>query len=243
MRNQCVQAGVREMPRATCPICKGGVFGVFNHRPRAICETCGSLERGRYQWLVLQKYISLKPGSVVVHFAPEAFFMAHFSQQPDIHYRAYDKYPKFYRNEKVPVAELDLCTDLHRLDPGSVDLIIHSHVLEHLPCMAEPVLENMKRLLKPGGVMLFSVPICGDVSVEGIDPALTTEETEMRARQGEHMRSFGRVDFPVTLTRIFGSDCLIRQKDHFDLLELEQANIPIARSGEPTGKSVFLYRK
>jgi hypothetical protein len=82
-----------------------------------------------------------------------------------------------------------------------------------------------------------------DFSVEGIDPALTTEETEMRARQGEHMRSFGRTDFPVMLARIFGSDCLIRQKDHFDLLELEQANIPIARSGEPTGKSVFLYRK
>jgi SAM-dependent methyltransferase len=237
------QTGVLKLLKPICPICKGGAFGVFNSRPRAICETCGSLERGRYQWLVLQKFVSLEPGSVVAHFAPETFFIEHFSQQPGLHYRAYDKYPEFYRNGKVPVAELDLCTDLQKLEAGSVDLIIHSHVLEHLPCTAEPVLENMKSLLKPGGVMLFSVPIHGKFSVEGIDPALTIEETGMRARQGEHMRSFGRIDFPVTLARIFGGDCLIRQKDHFDLRELEQANIPIARSGEPTGKSVFLYRK
>jgi SAM-dependent methyltransferase len=231
------------MPKPTCPICKGMAFGVFNHRPEAICEGCGSLERGRYQWLVLQKYVSLRPDSVVVHFAPESFFIEHFSKQPGIHYRAYDKYPAFYRNEKAPVTELDLCTDLQNLEAGSVDLIIHSHVLEHLPCVAEPVLENMKRLLKPGGMMLFSVPIHGDFSIEGIDPALTHEEREMRSRQGEHMRSFGRIDFPVTLARVLGGDCLIRQKDHFDLRELEQAGIPIARSGEPTGKSVFLYRK
>jgi SAM-dependent methyltransferase len=178
-----------------------------------------------------------------VHFAPETFFIEHFTGRADIRYRAYDKYPEFYMNEKVPVTEFDLCTDLGKLEAVSVDLIIHSHVLEHLPCTAEPVLENMKRLLKPGGVMLFSVPIHGDHSVEGIDPALTAGETEMRARQGEHMRSFGRSDFPVTLARILGGDCLVRQKDHFDLRELEQAAIPIARSGEPTGKSVFLYRK
>jgi SAM-dependent methyltransferase len=231
------------MPIPTCPICKGTAFGVFNHRPGAVCERCGSLERGRYQWLVLQKFVSLKPDSVVAHFAPETFFIEYFSRRPGIHYRAYDKYPEYYLNERVAVTKLDLCTDILNLEAASVDLIIHSHVLEHLPCLVEPVLENMKRLLKPGGMMLFSVPIHGDFTVEGIDPALTREETEMRARQGEHMRSFGRIDFPVTLARILGGDCLIRQKDHFDLRELELANIPIARSGEPTGKSVFLYRK
>jgi SAM-dependent methyltransferase len=231
------------MLKQTCPICKGGTFGVFNNRPRAICETCGSLERGRYQWLVLQKYVVLEPGAVVAHFAPETFFIEHFSKQVGIHYWAYDKYPEFYRNGKVPVTELDLCTDLLMLEAESVDLIIHSHVLEHLPCEAGPVLENMKRLLKPGGLMLFSVPIQGDFSVEGIDPALNDEEREMRARQGEHLRSFGRIDFPVTLARTLGGDCLVRQKDHFDLRELELSNIPIAANGEPTGKSVFLYRK
>jgi SAM-dependent methyltransferase len=232
------------MIHPTCPICKGRAFGVFNNRPGVRCETCGSLERGRYQWLVLQRLVPLTPGALVVHFAPEAFFITHFAQQPAIRYRAYDKYPEFYQNDKVPVMELDLCTDLGTLEAGSIDLILHSHVLEHLPCAAEPVLRAMKRLLKPGGALLFSVPIHGQHSVEGIDPAVTDEERAMRAQQGEHMRTFGRIDFLALLARVLGTeDCLIRQQEHFHRDELELANIPGAHGREPTGASVFLYRK
>jgi SAM-dependent methyltransferase len=233
----------RAMHTSICPICRDSTFATFNDRPQAQCTTCGSLERGRYQWLVLHKLVVLPPGAVIAHFAPEAFFTTYFSKQADVIYRAYDKYPGFYDSELVKVTELDLCTDIQHLETASVDLIIHNHVLEHLPCPAESVLVHMKRILKPGGVMLFSVPIDGDVTKEGVDPATTHEEREMRVRQGEHMRVFGKRDFPVALSQILGGDCLIRQQDHFSQAELELANIPIARSGEPTGKSTFLYRK
>jgi SAM-dependent methyltransferase len=231
------------MLKPACPICRGNVFGVFNDRSQARCERCGSLERGRYQWLVMQKFVVLRPGSVVAHFAPEAFFIEYFSTLPDIDYRAYDKYPEFYANDKTQVLELDLCTDLHKLEANTVDLIIHNHVLEHLPCPADTVLKQMQRILRPGGIMLFSIPFDGEYTTEGLDPAKNAAEREMRARQGEHMRVFGSLDFPDILSRILGSDCLVRQQDHFDAVELVGANIPLARKGEPTGKSVFLYRK
>jgi SAM-dependent methyltransferase len=228
---------------AHCPICGGAAFADFNTRPKARCTGCGSLERGRYQWLVLHRLIRLEAGAVVAHFAPEAFFMDHFAGRPELTYRAFDVSPQHYRHDTVDVAALDLCADLPGLASASFDLIMHSHVLEHLPCAVQPVLLEMKRLLKPGGAIFFSVPIEGDVSVEGIDPARNAEEAGLRARQGEHMRVFGRRDFPEMLRRVLGADGLVRQREHFSDAELTEAGVPLARSGEPTSKSVFIYRK
>jgi SAM-dependent methyltransferase len=207
------------------------------------CVGCGSLERGRYQWLVLQKRVVLPAGAVIGHFAPERFFMDHFAGRRDVTYLAFDKHPRHYRHAEIEVRELDLCTDMETLPSASFDLLLHSHVLEHLPCEVAPVLRHMKRLLKTGGVMLFSVPIDGEFSSEGVDPPKSAEELSMRQRQGDHLRIFGRRDFPEKLAGILESDCLVRQKDVFTEDELMAAHVPIARKGEPTGKSVFLYRK
>ena len=231
------------MTERTCPICGGHGFGAFNGRPAARCETCGSLERSRYLWLVFRKLVDLKPGAVVGHFAPERFFMDHFAVRLAITYIAFDKYPEHYRHERVSVKAFDLCADVGSLAAETFDLIMHSHVLEHLPCPAEGVLSGLARLLKPGGAMLFSVPIKGEASIEGIDLAVNDEERAMRLAQGEHMRVFGRRDFPAMVTAVLGQDCLVRQAEHFDPRELAAASIPVAARGEPTSKSVFLYRK
>jgi SAM-dependent methyltransferase len=227
----------------TCPICGGHGFTTFNGRPAARCDTCGSLERSRYQWLVFRKLVQLEPGAIVGHFAPERFFMDHFSARPDVRYFAYDKFPEYYKHEHVAVRSFDLCADIGRLAPASFDLIMHSHVLEHLPCQAEGVLRGLSNLLKPGGVMMFSVPIKGEASIEGIDPAANDQERAMRLAQGEHMRIFGSRDFPALVRQVLGQDCLLHQSEHFSPRELEAANIPVATKGEPTSKSVFLYRR
>jgi SAM-dependent methyltransferase len=229
--------------KPVCPICGGDAFEDFNGRAKVRCSRCGSLERGRYQWLVLHRCAPLKPGAVVAHFAPEAFFMDHFAGLPDVVYLAFDKFPEHYRHNRVEVRRLDLCADLGSLSSSTFDLVIHSHVLEHLPCAFEPVLVEMKRLLKPGGVMLFSVPIDADVTSEGLDPPRTKTDAALRLRQGDHLRVFGRTDFPAIVARILGADCLLRQGERFTDEELLAANVPVARKGEPTGKSVFLYVK
>jgi SAM-dependent methyltransferase len=192
---------------------------------------------------VLKRRVTLKPWAIVGHFAPEAFFMDHFAGMPGVTYIAYDKFPQHYRHNQVTVQELDLCTDRDKLPTSAFDLVIHSHVLEHLPCAFAPVLADMKRMLKPGGVMLFSVPIDADVTSEGVDPAQNAMEVELRERQGNHMRVFGKNDFPAVVAGILGAECLVGQRDMFSEEELLAANIPVARKGEPTGKSVFLYTK
>lgn len=231
------------MVQPVCPVCGSTEFEDFNGRRAARCVGCQSLERGRYQWLVLKACAGLKPGSVVGHFAPERFLMDHFASLPDVTYLAYDKYPEHYQHDRVVVRQLDLCTDRQTIPSSQFDLIIHSHVLEHLPCAFEPVLADMKRMLKPGGRMLFSVPIDGELTSEGIDPPQNATERELRARQGDHLRVFGKQDFPAIVARILGAGCLVRQGDLFTEEELVRANIPVARKGEPTGKSVFLYTR
>ena len=230
------------MAEPVCPICRGGDFTDFNGRRQARCMRCGSLERGRQQWFALQRRVTLPEGAAIAHFAPERFFLDHFAPRRDVVYRAFDKYPAHYAHDIATVEELDLCVDDDRLAPESFDLILHSHVLEHLPCAPESVLLRLQSALKPGGVMLFSVPFVGERSIEGLDPATTPEERAMRAAQGEHLRIFGKVDFPAMLRRVLGSDCLVRQRDFLTDAELAGANIPKA-GWEPNGRSVFLYRK
>jgi SAM-dependent methyltransferase len=226
-----------------CPVCGSRAFVDFNGRRAARCAGCGALERGRYQWMVLQRCVRLPPGATVAHFAPERFFMDHFASLPGVEYRAFDKFPQHYRHDRVRVSEFDLCKDRDSLPTAAFDLVMHSHVLEHLPCAFEPVLADMKRLLKPGGLMLFSVPIDGETTREGIDPAANDEERALRARQGEHLRVFGRSDFQAIAADILGADSLVLQRNLFTEAELQAAGVPVVRKGEPTGKSVFLYRK
>ncbi len=42
--------------------------------------------------------------------------------------------------------------------PSSLDFIIASEVFEHIPYPVQPAFDNLNRLLKPGGVVLFSTP-------------------------------------------------------------------------------------
>ena len=229
------------MTKPSCPVCQGTRFRAFNGRSNAQCEQCGALERGRYQWMVLNRKFPNLEGKVVAHFAPERFFMDRLGQRADIAYRAFDLHPEHYRHDHVEVQQLDLCSGLSSLPPASFDLLLHSHVLEHLPCDVGQVLRQMVALLRPGGSMMFTVPIDADYAKEGVDEATTDAEREMRRRQGEHLRVFGRFDFVPWLRQILGADCLVKQRDLFTPEELHAAAVPVVMDREPTGKSVFIY--
>lgn len=231
------------MPNPTCPVCGGTRFGEHNGRPTAACAGCGSLERGRYLWMLLKRLGLPEAGSTVVHFAPERFLFARFSGRRDITYEAYDKFPEAYPYGENAVRPFDLCTDTGSIRSESCDLIIHNHVLEHVPCKVEDVLAELKRMLRPGGSTVFSVPFRGDETAEDLDPGLSGEERRARFAQADHMRIFGRFDFVRFLDRHLGGNCLVDPCDVGSREEMIAAAIPPFRAGEVSGNSLFHYRK
>jgi SAM-dependent methyltransferase len=138
-----------------CPVCRQsfGHFLAFGLRRRrnARCPGCGSLERHRFLWLYLERVLRL-PGSrlSLLHIAPEACIRARLDGLPRLRYRAID----LYRPEAATAMD---ATRLAFPD-ASFDLLICSHVLEHIVADRK-ALSEMARVLRPGGRAVILVPL------------------------------------------------------------------------------------
>lgn len=99
--------------------------------------------------------------------------------------------------------------DVQRLTfaDASFDLITHTEVLEHVPDDARAFSE-LHRVLRPGGVMLFTVPLHGG--------AHTVERAHLRGGEIEHLLSPAyhcdplRGGAGILAFRDYGSDILVR---------------------------------
>lgn len=223
-----------------CNICGGTVFDDMPKRPSVRCRACGSLERTRVAALYLTGDDRPREGAAVLHFAPERGLSRLLRESAGPGYRAADIDPGLY--PYVAVEQFDLCRDLDRLAAGSLDLIVHNHVLEHLECNYSVVLARLVRALKPDGLMLFSVPIL---------PGSFTDELLDADREAKlsyfgpslHVRRFGAARLYETLGMV------VRLPMRYDLLErfpaemLEEVNIPRHHWQAFTGASVFRVRR
>lgn len=178
-----------------CPVCGDSAaaflpFGLGGRR-NALCPGCGSLERHRFLWLYLTRHTRLlRRVARVLHTAPEPCLEPRLRALPNLHYRSVDLF------DPAADVQADLC-DLPFGD-GEFDLLLSSHVLEHLPD-DRPALTELARVLRRGGRAVIMVPY---------DPALPeTEEgghvsspRERMARFGHpyHYRNYG-ADFPARL--------------------------------------------
>lgn len=173
-----------------CPICGclQGQFkrgGVGKGRANAKCAVCGSLERHRIFAMYLANCIwpNLDPGKKdLLHIAPERFLVKHLKPRPDVNYVSGD----------LTVSESMMRIDLTKLQfwEAQFDLIICSHVLEHIPNDIEAMTE-MHRVLKPGGYLLVMVPMYDEKTYE--DPSITDPaERKRHFGQEDHVRKYGR---------------------------------------------------
>lgn len=224
-----------------CPICSGKKFGPYNGRENAQCRSCKALERSRYLWMILQRSEVLKPEMRVLHIAPELCFMQVFSARYGRNYHPCDLYPEKYSNPACEVYKMDLCHDLQKMPRSCFDLIIHNHVLEHIPCEVGAVIAMFNQLLVPGGKQFFSVPFRGQTTREDLSPTLSADERTKLFGQSDHLRLFGTVDFPAFLKRKFGkSVTLFRPEGYISVAELQTANIPESVFSGINGHSVFI---
>lgn len=230
---------------AQCPICGSTAFQPYSGREKAQCVRCKSLERSRLLWIVLQRSGALKESPQrVLHIAPELCFMKEFHKRYGAGYRPADIDPDNYRNRICKVEGIDLCTDLEYFEDASFDLIVHNHVLEHIPCDVAGALRELNRMLAPGGLHLFSVPFRRGPTRENLSPDLPAGERIRQFGQIDHLRMFGTDDFPAFLEEHFsGGFARIDPLSMMSAEEIARAGIQLESVDRLDGNSIFSFKK
>lgn len=219
-----------------CNICGGTEFVDMPKRPKVRCANCGSLERTRVAALHLSHNVKPQPGARILHFAPERGLSNLLREIGGANYRPVDIDPERYPG--LDVQKFDLCRGVFSLAPGSYDLIIHNHVLEHIECNYSVVLIRLANALSPGGTMLFSMPILpGHFSDELIDAPI--EEKLERFGPMLHVRRFGADFLQQTIGMIFRIPERYDLTQSFSEAELVEASIPPHHWKKFTGASIF----
>lgn len=180
--------------------------------------------------------LSLNSECAVLHLAPERGLYSTLKDKVgryvtgDINMARYSHIPD--------ILEIDLCKPETYSDLGTFDIIIHNHVIEHLPCNYTAVLIRLHKLLNKGGVHLFSAPIYGAAFEEDLGE-ITEAEKQRRFGQFDHCRRFSAHDLDRTLGAIFDLPNEYDLETEFNADVLAEANIPdYARKGY-SGHSVF----
>jgi hypothetical protein len=185
----------------TCPICGGRSFSEEFGRPAARCDGCGSVERTRATKLLLDWVVRPTPAARVLHIGPEPDLSQHFRATLGASYDPATLKPrKPAEGERV----FDPAVDLDGLEPGSLDIVLHHHVVQEVVGNYTIFLQRLHAALKPGGYHIFSVPISSGYYQEDADPRMEREERKERFGQSRSQRRFGRSSFDVTLGAVFG---------------------------------------
>ncbi len=182
--------------RRLCPVCGGSFrrFKTFGVVPRedALCPRCGSLERHRLFWLWVTRSTDLLDGRPkrVLHVAPEACF------EPRLRRALGDGYLTADLHDPRAVVKIDV-TRIGFPD-ASFDVVVCSHVLEHVPD-DRAAMREIRRVLKDGGWAVLNVPTSG----------ATTDEDPGLADPAERLRRFGQEDH----VRRYGADYVERLRE------------------------------
>ena len=186
----------------SCNVCGGSRIAPGGARGLPVCRDCSAHPVTRLLWLTLAAHDLLKPGKRVLHIAPERAFAPRLREIFGSGYDPVDIDPAAYEHVSG-VRRMDLCADAPKLETASYDLIIHSHVMEHLRCNVTAVLFHLHRALRPGGAQVCCIPFSrNNHSSEDLTP-LSAEEATLRFGQGDHVRRFGDADVHATLGMLF----------------------------------------
>jgi SAM-dependent methyltransferase len=176
-------------------------YGYGTQRENALSPSTLSLERHRLLWLFLKEetdFFGLKNNTKpcfsirenlpknqlrMLHMAPEQCFLKPFKKLENIDYITADLYS--------PIADVksDIC-DLP-FESDSFDVVLCNHVLEHVPDDAK-AMQELFRVLKPGGLGVFQVPqdLTKEITFE--DPTITDpKERAQLFGQYDHVRVYG----------------------------------------------------
>ena len=193
-----------------CPLCEssvrtylphGGGFEVLDRR-RVVggmrrdndqCPVCRSADRTRLMMLYLDKVLNIatRPQSIL-HVAPDFGLYLWLKRKGVQDYVAADLDLARYRH--IPGMKKVNLTDIP-FEDNKFDVLICSHVLEHIPD-DRLAMREILRVLKPGGTAMLMVPLALDGRETEEEPSINDpKEQERRFGQWDHVRIYSRENF------------------------------------------------
>lgn len=174
-------------PARTCNVCGyRGSYLNMGLRKGARCPHCGSFERHRVLWKLLEESTGYKS---ILSIAPEEGFVKKLS----------NKLGKKVQSSEYPKkAGYDYCLDLNKtinLEDGLFDLILCSHVLEHLR-NDKLAVKELYRILKPGGTLILMFPVRKGKTYQDEDKVNTPDLRRQHYGQHDHLRFYGLDSMP-----------------------------------------------
>jgi SAM-dependent methyltransferase len=214
---------VSRADRRECNICgHEGKFWPFGNPPRrgAICAKCGAMERHRLMALWMDGNASTIDGVRILHFAPEIAVTRMLRGRSN------------YRSADLKPGAADSVLNIEKIDlpSESIDVVVCSHVLEHVDDKA--ALAEIHRVLAPGGKALLMFPV-----VEGWE---NTYENSLHTSPADREMYFGQSDH----VRMFGRDVRDRiENAGFSLTEFTAEEPSVSRYGLIRGEKLFIAAK
>jgi len=153
-------------------------------RPRRIdarCPKCGSAERYRLFALWLDRHGRALSTARVLHFAPETGLAKLLKARVGK-----------YQSADITPGKAEIVRNIEAIEEpdASFDCVVCSHVLEHVD--DKKALNEVYRVLKPGGVALIMLPVIEGWSATYENKAVVTPEERVRHYgQSDHVRYYG----------------------------------------------------
>lgn len=155
------------------------------------CPCCDAFDRDRLTAIYLENaFASFDRNRTyrLLEFAPGDALYKKLKSLPFIAYRSADL------SRKTVDERVDM-TDMAAYADGSLDVILCSHVLEHVPDDRKAMRE-ICRVLKPDGFAIVMVPLVVGVDDTNEDPSVNTAELRWKYfGMGDHVRQYGKRDF------------------------------------------------
>ena len=165
---------------------------VGGYRENALCPYCHSVERERMIYMYLADETDIFTNSKkirLLHIAPENNLSVALRNAPGIDYLSGDiSLDRVTAMEKIDITDI-------RYPDNSFDVIICSHVLEHV-LEDKKAMREFYRVLKPGGWAILQVPVSLSLEKTFEDSAIVSpEERERVFGQFDHVRIYAKDDY------------------------------------------------
>lgn len=159
-----------------------------------LCPFCGSRARTRRLFYILNSEELIKGN--ILHFSPSRSLYRVLKKNKAIQYTSTDYEDEFIADHAYDITNI-ACED------HTFDLIICYHILEHIE-KDQKAMQELHRVLKPGGVCLIQTPFKEGEIYE--DFSIVSEEGRLQAfGQKDHVRIYSVKGLKARLSNYFAS--------------------------------------